>query len=301
MVEVIQAENLTKYFGKSRGVDGLNLEVQDGEVFGFLGPNGAGKTTTIRLALDFIRPTNGSIQVLGLDPRKQALAVHSRTGYLPGELAMYGGLTGAELLTYFGNLRGGVDWGYVEELAERLGADLSERIKSLSSGNRHKIGLIQALMNKPELLILDEPSSRLDPLVQQEFLKLVAEVRDEGRTVFLSSHILPEVERVCDRVGIIREGAVVAVESVEQLKERALRRLEFHFDSPAPLDVFERLDGVRNVSAYDTIVRCEVTGSVDAVIKAAAQYTVTNVISHELSLEDIFLGYYNDGGDGAAR
>jgi ABC-2 type transport system ATP-binding protein len=297
---VIQADSLTKYYGKSRGIEGLNLEVREGEVFGFLGPNGAGKTTTIRLAMDFIRPTGGSIKVLGLDARRDVCEVHRRTGYLPGELTMYDRLTGGELLHYLGNLRSGADWRYVEELAERLGASLSEPIRSLSSGNKHKIGLIQALMHRPELLILDEPTSRLDPLTRQEFHRLLVEVRAEGRTVFLSSHILPEVERVCDRVGIIRQGRLVAVERVDDLKARSLRRLELHFAAPVPRDAFAGLAGVREVTVHDAVVRCEVTGSVDAVIKAASRYEVLDIISHEPNLEEVFLAYYSEENDVAA-
>jgi ABC-2 type transport system ATP-binding protein len=297
---VIQTNTLTKYYGKSRGIEDLSLEVQEGEIFGFLGPNGAGKTTTIRLAMDFIRPTWGSIQVLGLDPRRHVRQVHRRIGYLPGELTMYDKLTGGELLRYLGHLRGGVDWQYVEELAERLGASLSEPIRSLSSGNKHKMGLIQALMRRPELLILDEPTSRLDPLTRQEFHRLLVEVRAEGRTVFLSSHILPEVERVCDRVGIIRQGQLVAVESVEDLKARSLRRFELHFAVPVPQNAFAGLAGVRHLTVQDTVVRCEVTGSMDAVIKAAARYEVLDLISHEPDLEEVFLAYYSGGENGAA-
>ncbi|MDP7511681.1 MAG: ABC transporter ATP-binding protein [Dehalococcoidia bacterium] len=294
---VIQADNLTKYYGKSRGIEGLNLEVQEGEIFGFLGPNGAGKSTTIRLAMDFIRPTGGSIHVLGLDARRDVCEVHRRTGYLPGELTMYDRLTGEEMLSYLGHLRGGVDWRYVEELAERLDASLSVPFRSLSSGNKHKIGLIQALMRRPELLILDEPTSRLDPLTRQEFHRLLVEVRAEGRTVFLSSHILPEVERVCDRVGIIRQGRLVAVESVSALKARSLRRLELHFAAPVPQDAFAGLAGVRHVTVQDSVVRCEITGSVDAVVKAAAGYEVLDIISHEPDLEEVFLAYYSGEND----
>jgi ABC-2 type transport system ATP-binding protein len=249
--------------------------------------------------MDFLRPTGGSIQVLSLDPRRHVCEVHRRTGYLPGELTMYDKLTGRELLSYLGHLRGGVDWQYVEELTERLGASLSEPIRSLSSGNKHKLGLIQALMHRPELLILDEPTSRLDPLTRQEFHRLLVEVRAEGRTVFLSSHILPEAERVCDRVGIIRQGRLVAVESVSALKARSLRRLEIHFAVPVPQDAFAGLAGVRHVAVQDAVVRCEVTGSVDAVIKLASRYEVLDLISHEPDLEEVFLAYYSGGEDGA--
>jgi ABC-2 type transport system ATP-binding protein len=210
---------------------------------------------------------------------------------------MYDRLTGEEMLSYLGHLRGGVDWRYVEELAERLDASLSVPFRSLSSGNKHKIGLIQALMRRPELLILDEPTSRLDPLTRQEFHRLLVEVRAEGRTVFLSSHILPEVERVCDRVGIIRQGRLVAVESVSALKARSLRRLELHFAAPVPQDAFAGLAGVRHVTVQDSVVRCEITGSVDAVVKAAAGYEVLDIISHEPDLEEVFLAYYSGEND----
>ena len=293
MTLALEARGLTKHYGKSRGVEALDLQVQPGEVFGFLGPNGAGKTTTIRLALDLIRPTRGAVQVLGLDARRDAVQVHRRVGYLPGELALYDNLTGGELLRYLANLRGGVAWPYVEELAERLGCSFTQRIATLSTGNRHKVGLVQAFMHRPELLILDEPTVGLDPLVQQVFYQLVAEVKAEGRTVFLSSHNLAEVERVCDRVGIIREGRLVAVERVEALKARALRRLEIHFASPVPRDAFIGLPGVRDVQVHDAVVRCAVTGSVDAVIKAAACFEVVDIVSHEPNLEEVFLAYYS--------
>ncbi len=300
MTVVIQADNLTKYYGSTRGIENLSLQVEAGEIFGFLGPNGAGKTTTIRLALDFIRPTTGSLQVLGLDPRRDVQEVHRRVGYLPSELALYDGLTGGEFLRYFASLRGGVDWRFVDELVERLGAGLSQPMRALSTGNKHKIGLIEAFMHRPELLILDEPTSGLDPLIRQEFQQLVSEARDRGQTIFLSSHVLPEVERVCDRVGIVRDGTLVAVEHVGALKARALRRLEIHFATPVPAEAFAGLPGVRDVTVEDSAVRCEVTGTVDAVIKAAAQFEVVNVVSHEPSLEEVFLAYY-EGGDEHAQ
>ena len=300
MTVVIQADNLTKYYGSTRGIESLSLQVEAGEIFGFLGPNGAGKTTTIRVALDFIRPTTGSIQVLGLDPRRDVQEIHRRVGYLPSELALYDGLTGGEFLRYFASLRGGVDWRFVDEMVERLGAGLSQPMRALSTGNKHKIGLIEAFMHRPELLILDEPTSGLDPLVRQEFQQLVSEARDRGQTVFLSSHVLPEVERVCDRVGIVRDGTLVAVEHVAALKARALRRLEIHFAKPVPAEAFAGLPGVRDVTVEDSAVRCEVTGTVDAVIKAAAQFEVVNVVSQEPSLEDVFLAYY-EGGDEHAQ
>ena len=290
----IQIKDVSKSFGANRAVDSLTFNVRQGEVVGFLGPNGSGKTTTMRLALDSIRPTKGSIKLLGLDAHRHSRTVHRRVGYMPGELSLYDALSGRELLSYFGNLRGGVDWHFVQELADRLECDLSRPIRSLSTGNKHKVGLIQALMHHPELLILDEPTSGLDPLMQQAFHQLLTEIKSEGRTVFLSSHILPDAERVCDRVGIIRAGKLVIVERVEILKARALRHLEIHFASPVPKEAFSGLIGVQHLRVEDVVIHCTVTGTVDTVIKAASKYEVVNIISHEPSLEQVFFTYYNE-------
>ena len=295
---IIHTEALTKSYGKNRGVIDVSLDVRPGEVFGFLGPNGAGKTTTIRTLLDFIRPNSGVAQIFGLDVHEQSKEIRRRIGYLPGDLALYEKLKGAEMLRYMGNLRGGVEWNDVRELAERLHSDLSRPIRTLSQGNRQKIGLIQALMHKPELLILDEPTNGLDPLIQQVFYRLISEV--EGQTVFLSSHNLPEVERVCDRVGIIREGRLIAVEEVSALKSRALRQLEIHFAAPVPESAFANVAGVSDLAVEQNVLRCSVKGTLDAVIKAASKFEVVNVVSHEPSLEEIFLAYYNRGENNAA-
>lgn len=297
---IIQTESLTKYYGKSRGIIDVDLGVEQGEVFGFLGPNGAGKSTTIRLLMDYIRPSSGRATVFGLDARRDAQAIHARTGILPGDLALYPPLTGAENLRYLAALRGGVDWTFVRQLAERLDADLSRQVKAYSSGNRQKIGLIQAFMHRPELLILDEPTGGLDPLIQQEFYALVREAIQAGQTVFLSSHNLPEVERVCDRVAIIREGKLVAVEEVAALKAKALRQIEIVFEGPAPVQAFENLPGVRDVSAANSHLRCTIAGTIDAVVKKAAQYTVVNMISQDPNLEDIFLAFYGREGNNRA-
>lgn len=286
---VICTERLTKIYGRQRG-----------EVFGYLGPNGAGKTTTIRTLLDFIRPTRGRAAIFGLDTHQHSREIRRRVGYVPGELELYKNLTGAGFLRYMGHLRGGVEWRFVEELATRLECDLSRRIRSLSHGNKQKIGLVQSFMHKPEPLILDEPTLGLDPLMQQEFYRLIAEVKAEGRTVFLSSHILPEVERVCDRVGIIREGRLITVEDIATLKTRALRRLEIHFATLVSQEAFADVAGVRDVTVEDSVLRCTVVGALDALIKAAARFEVVNVISHEPSLEEIFLAYYSGGENHAA-
>ena len=299
MSAVIQTQNLTKFYGKHRGVVELNLEVEQGEVFGFLGPNGAGKTTTIRLLLDLIHPTSGSAEVFGKDVHVDSLEIRRRIGYLPGDLATYENLTGHESLTYFANLQGGVNEKYTEALAERLTLDLTRPIRTLSTGNRQKVGLVQAFMHQPELVILDEPTSGLDPLVRQEFSRIVDETKADGRTVFLSSHVLAEVERMADRVGIVREGRLVVEDSVESLKQKAVRRLEIQFGEPVPLEPFQGLPGVREVIAEDSVIQCVVVGSVDALIKVAAQFEVVNITSHEADLEAIFLDYYKEGEDNA--
>lgn len=290
---IIRTEGLTKIYGKQRGIIDVNLDIRRGEVFGYLGPNGAGKTTTIRTLLHFIFPTRGRASIFGLNIAQKHLEIRHRVGYLPGELEAYDNLTGAGLLEFLGRLRGGVDWQYVNELAQRFDYNLSQRLKTLSHGNRQKAGLIQAFMNKPELLILDEPTIGLDPLMQQEFYRLIGEAKAGGRTVFLSSHIMPEVERVCDRVGIIREGRLIAVEDVDVLKARAIRRLEIHFAVPVSPEQFNNITGVRDVQVQDNILTCTIAGEIDTLIKTAAQYQVVNVISHEPSMEEIFLAYYN--------
>jgi ABC-2 type transport system ATP-binding protein len=292
---VIDTAKLTKYYGKQLGIEDVDLEVKRGEVFGYLGPNGAGKTTTIRTLLDFIRPTRGSATVFGLDIRQSSVDIHRRVGYLNGELALYNNMTGEDLLKYLGNLRGGLDWKYVRELAARFQCDLPRRIQGLSLGNKQKLGLLQAFMHKPELLILDEPTNGLDPLMQHEFYDLLTETKKEGRTIFLSSHILPEVEKVCDRVGIIRQGKLVTVETIETLKSHSVRQLEIHFARAIPKEKFSNVSGIRDILVQDKLLTCNVVGSLDALVKAAAQFEVINIISHEPSLEDIFMTYYNEG------
>jgi ABC-2 type transport system ATP-binding protein len=289
---VISAREMTKSYGRSRGVIELTFDVEPGEVFGYLGPNGAGKTTTIRTMLDFISPTTGEIRIFGLDSRRDSVEIHRRIGYLPGELALYERMTAAEYLGYFAALRGGVDEPFVRELADRLALDPSVRIRSLSHGNRQKVGLIQAFMHRPELLVLDEPTQGLDPLVQQTFYEIVRQVRAEGRTVFLSSHVMPEVERLCDRAAIVREGRLVAIEDIGDLRTKSVRTIELHFAGPAPAGAFERLPGVQHASAAGDVLRLRVSGSVDPVIKTAARYEVVDLQSHEPSLEDVFLTFY---------
>ena len=298
MTAAIETEKLTKYYGRSRGVLDVDLTVEAGQIFGFLGPNGAGKSPTIRLLLDLIRPTAGTARVLGMDVHRDRLAIDRRVSYVPGELSLYPELTGRQLLTYLGNLQGRVDEGYRDKLIERLELDTTKKIKSLSRGNKQKVGLVAAFMIRPDLLILDEPTAGLDPFIQLEFESLCEEARAEGRTVFISSHQLPEVEHLCDRVGIIREGRLLAVESIAGLKERALRKLEIDFGSEVPVEAFANLPGVRDLTVDGETLRCTVMGSLDSLIKTAARFEVRNVRSVETSLEEIFLAYYG-AGDGA--
>ncbi|WP_214325658.1 ABC transporter ATP-binding protein [Nonomuraea sediminis] len=292
MTPVVRAEGLTKYYGKRLGLEDLTLEIKPGEIFGYLGPNGAGKTTTIRLLLDVIRPTRGTITVLGADSRDAR--VRGRIGYLPGELALESRDRARDYLAFLARVRGGVSAGRIGELADRLDADLSVQMRRLSKGNKQKIGLIQAFMHEPELVILDEPTTGLDPLVQQEVMAMLREVRTSGRTVLMSSHVLAEVQEVSDRVGIVRAGRLVAVENVAALRERAVRRIELHFDAPVPREAFENLPGVRELRVEGASVRCTIDGRPDALIKAAARFTVVHLVSAEPDLEEIFLTYYSE-------
>ncbi len=300
MSPAIETRGLTKHYGDVPAVVDLDLTVQTGEVFGFLGPNGAGKTTTIRTLLDEIRPTRGTASILGLDSHRDAVAIRTRIGYIPGDLALYPNLTGRDTLRFFANLRGGVDWGYVDALAERLQADLAKKVADLSSGNRQKIGIIQAFMNRPELLILDEPSIGLDPLMQHEFQQLLRETTSEGRTVFLSSHSLSEVQKVADRVGIIRRGRLVAVETVDDLRTKAIRRVEIEFAERVDADLFAGVPGVREALVENHRVVLSYEGRLGPLLEAVAgRYQVEDVSTREADLEEIFLTYYRGEAGGA--
>jgi ABC-2 type transport system ATP-binding protein len=292
MTAVIRTEKLTKSYGTHRGIVDVDLEVQLGEVFGFLGPNGAGKTTTIRILLDLIRPTSGKAYVFDIESSADPTAIHRRIGYLPGEFTLYDRLTGGQTLEYFGNLRGGVDKAYQAQLIERFDLDPSRRFREYSKGNKQKVGLVAALQNKPELLLLDEPTSGLDPLVQQTFFELLRERVADGGTVFLSSHILSEVERSCDRVAIIREGRIVRLDRVDALRDLAHHQVELRFAGEPPVAEFEKLAGVSDVVAEDHLIRMRVFGPITAVVQAAARLGVTDFLSREPSLEETFLAQY---------
>jgi len=293
MTAIIQTEKLTKSYGKHRGIIDVDLVVNEGEAFGFLGPNGAGKTTMIRTLLDHIRPTSGRATIFGIETTVDPVAIHRRIGYLPGEFALYNNLTGGQTLDYFANLRGGIDKAYQAALIARLDVDPSRKFREYSKGNKQKIGLIIALQHHPDLLLLDEPTSGLDPLIQQEFYGVIREAKAEGRTVFLSSHILSEVEKTCDRVAIIREGRLARVDKTEALRDLAHHQVELVFTDHVPVAAFSSLPGVSDVVAEDHILRMRVAGSITPVVQAAARYELADFVSREPSLEETFLAEYS--------
>jgi ABC-2 type transport system ATP-binding protein len=292
MAAVIRTDKLTKSYGSHRGIVDVDLEVQQGEVFGFLGPNGAGKTTTIRVLLDLIRPTSGKAFVFEIESSADPNAIHRRIGYLPGEFALYDRLTGLQTLEYFGNLRGGVDKVYQAQLIERFDLDPSRRFREYSKGNKQKVGLVAALQNKPDLLMLDEPTSGLDPLVQQTFFEVMRERVADGGTVFLSSHVLNEVERSCDRVAIIRDGRIVQTGRVDALRDLAHHQVELRFAAEPPVAEFDKLPGVTDVAVENHLIRMRVLGPITPVVQAAARLGVTDFLSREPSLEETFLALY---------
>jgi ABC-2 type transport system ATP-binding protein len=300
MTHAIDCEGLTKRFGELRAVDDLSFTVDPGEVVGFLGPNGAGKTTTIRMLLDLLRPTAGRVAVLGADPSRAGAALRRRIGYVPGDLVLYERLTGHQLIELFASLRGLRDLAPYSDLAARLAVPLDRPIGTLSRGNRQKLGVVQAFAPQPELLVLDEPTSGLDPIVQREFRALVREAVDGGAAVLLSSHVLAEVQRIADRVAIIRAGRLIAIDPVSELEAKALRVLEIRFAHHVPASAFTGLPGVRDVQVEGDLVRAAVVGPVDALIKSAARFTVESVAGHEADLEDVFLAYYTEDDSNAA-
>src|ERR1700730_7815764 len=294
MTAAINAQGLTKDYGGGRGLVDLDLEGAEGEGGGCLGPNGAGKSTTIRLLMGLIHATRGSATILGLDAIEKAVEVKRLVGFVPGELAQFGGLRGRDIAGHFGALRGGVDQARVKEICERLDLDLALKFRQYSTGNKRKLGILLAFMHRPKLLVLDEPSSGLDPLNQQEFFKLVQEAKAAGSTVFLSSHVLSEVEHVCQRVGIIRRGKLVKVARLEDLHEMHVRRVEVEFAGDAQPQLFGSLPGVENVESNHPRVRFTLRGSFEPVANVLAGHHVVNLASHEPSLEEIFLTYYED-------
>lgn len=290
----VRTYGLTKWYGRARGVEDLDLEICRGEVLGLLGPNGAGKTTTIRLLLDLIRPTSGRAEVFGLDVRSRSIDVRRRVGYLPGDLVLPMRLTGRELVSHLGDLRGGVAAHAADALAERLSLDLDRRISELSKGNRQKLGVVQAFQHQPDLYVLDEPTSGLDPLVQHSFHQLVDEVVAAGATVLLSSHVLGEVEHMAERVAILRNGRLAEIDSVTALHARAVRTMHVQFADPPTEAEFRAVPGVDDVVVDRSVLTCVVVGNADAFVKALSRHTVLSITSEEPDLEELFLHLYEE-------
>lgn len=290
----LKIRGLTKSYGQVQALRGIDLEVRRGEIFGFLGPNGAGKTTTIRCLLDSIRPDGGEARLLGYNPQRDQIAVQARTGYLPGEMQFYDNLTAERQLRFFSDMRDRrVDWAYIRQLAERLNLELHQPIKNLSKGNKQKVGVIQALMNRPDLLLLDEPTAGLDPLMQQEVLGLLHEANEAGSTVFFSSHIMSEVEQVAQRVAIIRKGKIVEVADTAGLTQRALNRLRVRFKRPVELAKLGELPGVEVLSEVDgSIATLQVAGDMEAFVQALGKLPVLDIETERPTLEEVFLSYY---------
>ncbi len=294
MNAIIQTKNLSHRYGDFLALQDLNLTVEPGEIFGYLGPNGAGKTTTIRMLLDFIRPSTGSAQIFGLDSRIDSVAIRQRVGYLPSELKLWENWTGVQYIRWLEDVHKRPCLQEAHQLAERLQFDLNRSLKGMSSGMKRKTGIIASMCHKPDLLIMDEPTNGLDPLMQQVFHELMHQVRAEGRTVFLSSHNLQEVEQICDRVGILREGILQAVESVAKLTHVAFRWLTLTISNYAEMNGFAQIPGVSDVTMNGTELRMRVSGeaSIDDLIKLAANYTVEDIRIEQPTLEEIFLAYY---------
>jgi ABC-2 type transport system ATP-binding protein len=289
---VVATERLTKRYGADRGIEDVSIEVGAGRVFGFLGPNGAGKTTTIRTLMGFLRPTSGTARLFGADVTEAGVELRRRIGFLAGDVSLYPRFTGHELFAYLGSLRELTDTSFRDSLIERFEVDPSRKIEDLSHGNQQKVGLVQAFMHRPDLVILDEPTQGLDPLIQQTFHELVDETRAEGRSVFISSHVLPEVERLCDEAAIIRDGRIVVVEQVADLRARAYRRVRVRFGGDAPMAELAQVPGVGDLEVEAGEVRCTVTGSIDPLIKVLARHPVVDLVTEKPSLEEAFLAYY---------
>jgi ABC-2 type transport system ATP-binding protein len=301
---IIETRGLTKIYGggakQTLALDSLNLQVQPGEIFGFLGPNGAGKTTTIRLLLDLIRPTKGDATIFGKDVRESSVELHEDIGFLPGELALWKNRTGKQVINYIASVRGNVQaqTSYAAQLADRLKFDQTRRVGEYSSGNKRKLGLILALMHQPKLLILDEPTGGLDPLMQQIFNQMMREAKQEGRTVFLSSHVLSEVQAICDRVGILREGDLKAVEDVATLTHVDFRRVALTLRDAVPQEVVARLhkiEGIADVTAAENKLNLKLIGDFDPVLRALSDTYVVDLHTEDPTLEDIFLAFYGNG------
>jgi beta-exotoxin I transport system ATP-binding protein len=297
----VETFELTKSFGTTVAVDRLDLRVDGGQVFGFLGPNGAGKTTTIRLLLGLHHPSSGNARIFGLDCLADSVAIHARCGYLPGEFELHPRMTGRRVLEWFALARGGVDARRRDQLVERFGVILDREVHELSKGNRQKLGIVLAFMHRPELLVLDEPTSGLDPLMQNEFHRLLRETAAEGRTVFLSSHDLDEVQRVADRVAIIKAGRLVVTDTVEQLRRQAPQTIELRFAAPVPLAAFESLEAVKRATADGDRITLRASGGLTELLRVIADHDPLDVVARHADLDELFLSYYREDGGGDGR
>ena len=288
----IKITGLSKYYGKSRGIVDLNLEVSQGEILGYLGPNGAGKTTTMRILMDFIRASEGTAQIFGMDSHKDSLNIRRNIGYLSTSPVLYENLTGRQFLTYCMNIKGQDETTSFIELAERLNCDLDKKIDTLSHGNKQKIAIIRALAHKPQLVIMDEPTTGLDPFVQNEFESIIRGMAADGSTILFSSHVLSEVENICDRIAIIGNGKLITVEDVSDLKSKQVRIFTVTFVENVDAETFESIPAIKNIDVLNNQLSFEISGPIDSIIKAIAKYKVLDIKIHEPDLEEIFLSYY---------
>lgn len=289
---IISFKNVTKRYGKSRGITSVSMDVKAGEVFGFLGPNGAGKTTSISLMVDLLRPTAGKIQIFGLDSTADSLAIHKNIGFLMDDMALDKGLTGWQQLEYFGNLRGNFNKKYVRELASRFSCKLNVKFKNLSRGNRQKVGLISALMHEPDLLILDEPTSGLDPLIQAEFNKIILERKEQGKTAFISSHILSEVQELCDRVAFIREGEIISIKGLEEIGKDAPSQIHIHTQDKNLPAQLKKLKGTQDIRHTGNGITLTYTGDINELLSLLGKHKLLHLTVHDADLETMFMKYY---------
>ncbi len=289
---VIETHNLTKYYGKVLGCKNLNFTVNKGEIFGFLGPNGAGKTTTIRLLLDLIRPTKGSAKIFGMDVNKDSVKIKEKIGNLPGDANFYNKMKAIDFLNYLEEFHNGFNKSYKLKLAKIFDLDLKRKIRTYSKGNRQKLGVIQALMHQPELIILDEPTNGLDPIMQQNFYKIIGDLKKKGHTIFFSSHVLSEVEKIADRVGIIRKGEIATIKSIPELRKEKIQHLRVLFKEKVNIKTIRRIKGVVKVKKENEHFTIAYQGNIDSLIKALAKHTVLDLSFKEMDLESVFLHYY---------
>jgi ABC-2 type transport system ATP-binding protein len=300
----IQTHDLTKTYGANRGIRNVNLSIEQGEIFGFLGPNGAGKSTTLRTLLGFMKPTSGRAEIFGIDVHRNRLDVLDRVGNLPTEFTLERGMTGRKMVQLFADFRGLTDLSFAEEIAERLDADLDRPMRKLSRGNKQKIGIVQAMFHRPDVIILDEPTGGLDPLVQESFIQLLIEARERGQTIFFSSHVLSEIERIADHVGIIRDGEMVAVERPHDLTRRAHRRVHVRYTHPLPAEeiaALERILGVEKLAVNGQEISFTMAGDVNETMRVVQRHPMESLDVERPSLDEIFLTFYGPGANGGSR